>query len=92
MQGTAGALVHELPPAHPAAAPPQGGNWTYHDLWVGNGAHDLGAAGPPTLADNDSILEARGTPTLAQRMQRLEDENEVLKSRLLALEARLLRE
>ena len=65
-------------------------DWTYQDLR--SGAQELGAARPPTLAGTEGILEARGTPALAQRMQRLEDENEMLKSRLLALEARLLRE
>ena len=90
IQGTAGALVHELPPGRPAATPPQGDNWTYYNL--GNEAQELVAAGPPNLADTEGILEARGTPGLVQRIQRLEDENEMLKSRLLALEARLLRE
>ena len=92
MNGTSGALVHELPPAHPAATPPQGDSWAYHDLRVGNGAQEVGVTRPLVLADTEGILEARGTPALVQRMQRLEDENERLKSRLLALEARLLRD
>lgn len=82
--------MHELPPAHPADPPPQGSLGTTHDLESGA----IGVVESVALPSEQEVSKPSATAaeSLAQRIQRLEDENEELKTRLMALEARLPRE